>query len=602
MGNARIGAFFIPGIGTEDDLRRAVDQGLGFVRVGTDVSASDTAQPVVELAKYLGLLVFCNFMKSYAVTSKEFGERAARSHGFGADVVCLVDSAGGMTPDEIRDYMGAAKATSPVALGFHGHDNLCMAMANTLAAFEAGGKYLDASLQGIGRSEGNCVTEVLAAHLQKQGYQQGIDINGLLDISEAFVTPLGHAQRRTALGITSGRARFHSSFMGAALDVAIRYGLDVRRLILALGEEGQIGAPPELLESKAQQLAIKPEAGALRVTLAPPTPIRQRSFENQVESLARDLRSAGRKYGLPSVLNVVVTDYEDTHVSPFVETGYGCAISNIMLSEGALLTSVLEYADGVVDYLLLDTAGASLPMGFPRKSRILFYSDMALWARAVSSHLTALMSVGLSGRSIVVTGVAALSVRVAMTLEELGAHVALDSECGAALAATFSHVEHVSLDTVLSKADAVVVLSPRNPSLGGGVVDQMRGDAILFDGGIGSLAAEAVVRAEKRGIRVVRVDMRPTMATVALESIGLYRVVNSHMGRDTWDSVSVVAGGLIGREGEVIVDSIVQPTRVIGLADGRGGIQPPVLDSQAVRTVREAIARKRLKEGQQAGA
>jgi len=93
----------------------------------------------------------------------------------------------------------------------------------------------------------------------------------------------------------------------------------------------------------------------------------------------------------------------------------------------------------------------------------------------------------------------------------------------------------------------------------------------------------------------VRVDMRPSLAASALELIGMRKLVEQHMGREAWDGVSVVAGGLIGRKGDVIVDSVRHPTRVIGIADGKGGILGAPSNDPRVQRVRRAIAQKRLK-------
>jgi hypothetical protein len=122
----------------------------------------------------------------------------------------------------------------------------------------------------------------------------------------------------------------------------------------------------------------------------------------------------------------------------------------------------------------------------------------------------------------------------------------------------------------------------------------MREGALLYDGGIGSLEGAAILAAEARGVRVVRVDMRPSISATAVELIGVRHIVDEHMGRATWDGVSVVAGGLIGREGEVIVDSILHPASVIGIADGKGGVLRADGTDPKVLRVRRVIAQKLL--------
>jgi hypothetical protein len=312
---------------------------------------------------------------------------------------------------------------------------------------------------------------------------------------------------------------------------------------------------------------------------------------------ARELKEKSRKLGLPSVLNVVITPYEMTSVSPYVETNYGCAMSNIMLAKPDLLDKVLRLVDGVVDYVLLDSGGREVNEKLLQSTKLLNYIDHEMWAGATVAHVTILLGGSVYGRVIGVTGVPRLAARAALAFSEAGAKVQLSAsvarECNSILPLA-THMEVRPLSYMGPDVDALVSLSPREARVNAELVSTMREGALLYDGGIGSIERDAIPEAESRGVRVVRVDMRPSLAAAALELIGIQRVVYEHMGRATWNSVSVVAGGLVGREGELIVDSITRPTRVIGVADGRGGIVQSDPDDERVAAVRRYIAEKRL--------
>jgi 4-hydroxy-2-oxovalerate aldolase len=606
--SSMVGAFFIPGIGTDDDLRLAADCGIHFVRIGSNITEFNDQIPSITLAKELGLEVSCNLMKSYAVPPAEFAERARNTEDAGGDVVCLVDSAGGMLPEDVRAYVEAARSAADVTVGFHGHDNLSMAVANTLEAFDAGATILDTSLKGLGRSEGNAVTEVVVAILQQRGLVPELHVNGLLDISEAFIAPLLHEPRRSSIGITSGRAKFHSSFLGRVTRAATRHGIDTRDLIMRLCERDTIEAPEDLIEELAQDLAASGPPKSVRVDIASTTAEAPKGFDEQVGERARELREKARKLGLESVLNIVVTPYEMTTVSPYVETRYGCAMSNIMIAEADQLEDVLAQVDGLVDYVLLDGGGSSLAKEPLKKSVLLTYLDHEMWARATVSHVTLLMGGRVHGKKLAITGIPPLALRAAQALAEAGAEVTLDSEnlgtdYGFSLSTQTEQQQAAEktrspspgfLLEAAETADAIISLSPRNPAVSADVVKAMRPGALLYDGGIGSIEGDAMPAAEARGVRVVRVDMRPSLAATALEAIGTRRIVEDHMGRDTWQGVSVVAGGLIGAKGDIIVDSIAQPTRVIGVADGQGGVLRPDPKDPEVLAVRQAIAGKQL--------
>ena len=74
--SARIGAFFIPGIGTADDLKSARAAGLDFVRIGYNAPEIEQAYPYIDLARNLGLIPCLNFMKTYGVTPQQFAAKA----------------------------------------------------------------------------------------------------------------------------------------------------------------------------------------------------------------------------------------------------------------------------------------------------------------------------------------------------------------------------------------------------------------------------------------------------------------------------------------------------------------------------------------------
>lgn len=248
------GMFCIPGIAVLDDVRMAADHGMGFIRIGTDVTKVPESEPFIELAKRLGLLVMTNFMKSYALPSKEFAREVKRSEGFGADVVYIVDSAGSMLPEEVVEYYCAIREVSEVPVGFHGHNNLGLAVGNTLRMASEGAVFLDSSLQGLGRSAGNAMTEALVAALHRQGYHTGVDLLRTLRLGYELVTPLLRNAGILPLDLVAGYAGFHSSFLPRLLDAAARYQADPAQLMIDVCGVDRVQLRDEVLEEIASRL------------------------------------------------------------------------------------------------------------------------------------------------------------------------------------------------------------------------------------------------------------------------------------------------------------------------------------------------------------
>lgn len=253
---ARWGMFCIPGIATLDDLRLAIDQDMRFVRVGVDFDEFRAAEPFVDLARRHGLLTCVNFMKSYTRPPSEFGRLVRVVEGYGADVVYIVDSAGGMLPDQIAAYVQAVREhTASVRLGFHGHNNLGLGVANSLRAVQQGVEIIDVSLMGLGRGAGNTPIEQFICALIRTGIDSDIDPLALLDLSDSLIMPLEAMGGSPSLDVVSGLALFHSSYMGTIQKYAAKHRVDPRRLILAVCAFDQTRAPGDLVESKAIDLA-----------------------------------------------------------------------------------------------------------------------------------------------------------------------------------------------------------------------------------------------------------------------------------------------------------------------------------------------------------
>jgi len=251
---ARFGMFCYVGVARLDDIELAADHGMDFIRVGIDVTEVAETRRYIELARRRGLFTTANLLKSYLVPPERFGEAAARAEGFGADVVYLMDSAGSMFPEDVAAYLDALKERSRVPFGFHGHDNLGVVVANSLRGAELGASFVDGSLQGLGRSAGNAATELLAAALERRGYDTGIDLLRLLRAGEATIRPRLSRAGIDPLEVVGGYAGFHSNFLPKVLAAAEEHGVDPARLIIGVCEIDRSGVRDEDLRRVAARL------------------------------------------------------------------------------------------------------------------------------------------------------------------------------------------------------------------------------------------------------------------------------------------------------------------------------------------------------------
>lgn len=219
----------IPGIGTKKDLENASKLGAKMVRVATHVTEADVAAQHIELARNLGLKTAGFLMMSHMASIEKVVEQAKLFESYGAEIVYVTDSAGAMLPNDVKVKIEALKQNLQCDIGFHAHNNLSMAMANTVAAVEAGATYVDGSLRALGAGAGNTQTEVIVAVLERLGYETGIDLYKLMDLANDVIAPLmQQPQEITSSSLTLGYAGVYSSFLLHAQKAAKQFGVDER--------------------------------------------------------------------------------------------------------------------------------------------------------------------------------------------------------------------------------------------------------------------------------------------------------------------------------------------------------------------------------------
>jgi 4-hydroxy 2-oxovalerate aldolase len=254
--DARIAVLYVPGIATLNDLAVAQECGAQAVRIAVHCTEADCAEQSVRWARERGLEVLCFLMMSHMVEPAVLAEQAALLDSYGAQVVYTVDSAGALTPSGAAARVRAMRDRVSCEVGFHAHNNLGLAVGNTLAAIDAGATYVDGSLCGLGASAGNAATEVLVAAMEREGHKTGVDLFDLVDVAEDIVSPLmPRPQVIDATALTIGYAGVYSTFFLFAKRAAEKYGVSSREILLELGHRGVIGGQEDMIVDVAAELA-----------------------------------------------------------------------------------------------------------------------------------------------------------------------------------------------------------------------------------------------------------------------------------------------------------------------------------------------------------
>ena len=255
---AKVSALLIPGIGTVDHLRLAHDCGVGTMRVATHCTEADVSEQHIALSRKLGLDTVGFLMMAHMIEPSALVEQAKLMEGYGANVIYCTDSAGYMLPDDVSARIGALRSAlrPQTELGFHGHHNLAMGIANSLAAIEAGANRIDGSAAGLGAGAGNTPLEVFAAVCDRMGIATGVDVFKLADVAEDRVMPLMDTPVRIDRdALILGYAGVYSSFLLFAKRAASKYGVRSTDILVELGRMKTVGGQEDMIEDLAINMA-----------------------------------------------------------------------------------------------------------------------------------------------------------------------------------------------------------------------------------------------------------------------------------------------------------------------------------------------------------
>jgi 4-hydroxy 2-oxovalerate aldolase len=259
---ARIAVLLLPGVGTVEDLKAAHNAGASVARIATHCTEADVSIQHFGAARQLGMETVGFLMLSHRVDAPTLARQARIMVDAGAQCVYVVDSAGALILGQVQERIQALvdELRGEAEVGFHGHQNLSLGVANSVLAVGNGARQLDGALCALGAGAGNAPTEILAATLDKLGIPTGIDLGGILAAADEVVKPflpaLPFADRAS---IVQGHAGVYSSFLLHAQRASERYGVPAHAILQRVGEAGYVGGQEDMIIAVALQLQQEQE-------------------------------------------------------------------------------------------------------------------------------------------------------------------------------------------------------------------------------------------------------------------------------------------------------------------------------------------------------
>ena len=255
---ARIAALMLPGLGTKDDIKACADLGVSIVRVATHCTEADISEQHFGLAREIGLETVGFLMMAHSQPPEVLAKQARIMADAGCQCVYVVDSAGAMVLEDASARVGALveELGRDAEVGFHGHENLGLSVANSVLAVRAGAVQIDGSTRAFGAGAGNTPLECFAAVAERLGIVTGLDVLKMIDVAEDVVRPVMDGECvKDRLAVIMGYAGVYSSFLKHAYRAAERYDVSGADILLECGRQNLVGGQEDQIIQIAASLA-----------------------------------------------------------------------------------------------------------------------------------------------------------------------------------------------------------------------------------------------------------------------------------------------------------------------------------------------------------
>ena len=253
--NSKLGIHTIPGLSTIDDAKLAIDYGVDVFRVATHCTEATLSKSHIEYLAKTGKTVYGVLMMSALITAEELTEQAKIMEDYGAEAIIIMDSTGTYLPCDVKERISLLKSRLNIKVGFHAHNNLGCAVANSLVAAESGAELIDVCIRGFGAGAGNAPLELIIPTFEKSGFETGINFEETIKEADRVMDYLvPSAPVTTPINVLTGLTRLFSGFEKPIIKASKLYGVEYSSLIFELGNRKLVAGQEDLILEVAQKL------------------------------------------------------------------------------------------------------------------------------------------------------------------------------------------------------------------------------------------------------------------------------------------------------------------------------------------------------------
>lgn len=255
---SKLAVHVVPGYATvKRDISNALDLGVDVFRIATQCTEADTSKQHITFLRRNGVRVYSGLMMSHMLSPRRLVEEAKKMESFGSECITILDSAGKYLPDDVKERIALLRNNLSIPIGFHAHNNLGLAVANSLAAIEEGAKVVDASIIGFGAGAGNAPIELIAAACEAKNIDTNVNLYELLDLADEAEELFKYRPIIQSNSVISGLTGVVSVFSKPVKAASEKYNVDSRDIYVELGKRGAIAGQEDLIFEVAEYLSEK---------------------------------------------------------------------------------------------------------------------------------------------------------------------------------------------------------------------------------------------------------------------------------------------------------------------------------------------------------
>ena len=244
----KLSVHIIPGLATINrDIDAAIELGVDIFRIASHCTEASLTKTHIEYLSAKGKTAYGVLMMTALCSVDRLYEEALKMKTYGAKAIIIMDSSGSFVPKDVTERI--KKLTElEIPIGFHGHNNLHLAVANSLAAIESGASIIDVTICGFGAGAGNTPLEIMAFLHESES----IDKNKILEHCETFKIPIPHCK---PINILTSKYKIMSGFEKHIVKAAKEFNISHIKLTNELNTKNLVAGQEDFIYITASELS-----------------------------------------------------------------------------------------------------------------------------------------------------------------------------------------------------------------------------------------------------------------------------------------------------------------------------------------------------------